>query len=453
MWVAVLVAPAPGAATTGLPTDWRRGANFTAWWHDSYESAEAAQRLSALRATGTTDVALLATWYMDTGQASQVQRDPLKTPSDEGMVALARRAQQLGMAVSLKPHVDVRDGTFRADIAPQDVDAWFSSYRAMLVHYADLARVAGADMLVVGTELTSMSTHAAQWRTLIAEVRSHFGGRLTFAANWTDGADRVSFWRDLDYIGIDAYMPLVASDPNPSVETLTRAMCATTTSAGTRRYVAETADLSRRFERPVVLTEIGFRSQLGTASKPWGDTGGGPSTEAQQHAYEAAYRVWSGVPWMKGLYWWDWRATGGGGDVSYTPSGKPAEATMSRWNGTSVPPPTNDPCAKPRAPRGRPHLTLRAARGVAARGPRRLSGSFRRGHRACAQKVALRIQRRGAHRAWQGYARLRAQVRASGRYRAFRRLPAGRYRGRASATGSPCGKARSRPVRFTVRAR
>jgi hypothetical protein len=318
------------ARATGLPADWHRGANFTSWWHDEYETSAAAGRLDALRATGTTHVSLLTTWYMDTRHSSQVQPDPLKTPSDKGLVALAARARSLGMSVAIKPHVDPRDATFRGDIAPADVTAWFASYRAMLTHYADLARAADADMLVVGTELTSMSVHTDAWRSLIADVRGRFGGQLTFAANWTDGARRIAFWRDLDFIGIDAYMPLVSTDPNPSVDALSRAFCTTRTSAaGARRYVAEAGDLHRRFGRPVLLTEAGYRSQLWTAAKPWNDSGGGPSAEAQQRAYEAAYRIWSALPWIKGLYWWDWRAAGDGdGAISYTPAGKPAEATM-----------------------------------------------------------------------------------------------------------------------------
>ena len=435
---------APAGAATGLPSDWQRGANFTAWWHDSYEAPEAARRLEALRATGTTHVSLLTTWYMDTGDSSQVQADPLKTPSDAGLVALAGHARQLGMRVTIKPHVDPRDGTFRGSIAPRDVGGWFASYRAMLTHYADLARAAGADMLVVGTELTSMSVHTDQWRSLIADVRGRFGGQLTFAANWTDGARRIAFWPDLDYIGIDAYMPLVGTNPDPSVEDLARAFCATKTPlAGSRRYVAETAALHRQFGRPVLLTEAGYRSQLGTASKPWEETGGASSWPAQQHVYEAAYRVWSRVPWIKGLYWWDWAASGtGGGDISYTPAGKPAENTMREWNTNTAPAPTTDPCATPR--RTRPRLTLRWRR--------KLSGTLRQGRSGCAQPVLVRVERR-ARRAWRHGLRLTVTARGSGRYRVSRPLPSGRYRARASASGTPCGSVKSRYVRFRVRGR
>ena len=377
---------------------------------------------------------------MDRRDSTQVQPDPLKTPSDAGIATLANRARQLGMRVAIKPHVDLRDGTFRGDIAPADPGAWFASYRAMLAHYAELARSVGADMLVIGTELTSMSEHTDQWRSLIADVRARFGGALTFAANWTDGARRIAFWQDLDYIGIDAYMPLVSNEPNPSVDSLTRSFCNTQTSlAGTRRYVAETQELHRKFARPILLTEAGYRSQLWTASKPWTDTGGEPSREAQQQAYEAAYRVWSRVPWVKGMYWWDWSAAGeGGGDPSYTPAGKPAEVTMRAWNANTAPAPTADPCTKPR----RPRLTLRWKR--------KLSGTLRQGRSGCPQRVLVQIRRRVGS-GWRPGLRLFAGARASGRFSVAPRLRSGRYRARALAVGTPCGSAKSRYVRFRVR--
>ena len=69
-----------------------------------------------------------------------------------------------------------------------------------------------ADAFVVGTELDRILNHEAEWRTLIAEVRSIMKVPLTYAANWTD-YKRVPFWDALDVIGIQAYFP-VASKPN-----------------------------------------------------------------------------------------------------------------------------------------------------------------------------------------------------------------------------------------------
>ncbi len=47
----------------------------------------------------------------------------------------------------------------------------------------------------------------ARWRRLISEVRERYTGRLTYAANF-DQYELVTFWDDLDVIGVNAYFPL-----------------------------------------------------------------------------------------------------------------------------------------------------------------------------------------------------------------------------------------------------
>jgi hypothetical protein len=80
-------------------------------------------------------------------------------------------------------------------------------------------------MLSIGTEMNSLESpsHESRWRELIGDVRSHFDGQLTYAANHSDalgfggGYQRVPWWEDLDYIGIDAYFALSdRTDPSRS---------------------------------------------------------------------------------------------------------------------------------------------------------------------------------------------------------------------------------------------
>jgi hypothetical protein len=42
---------------------------------------------------------------------------------------------------------------------------------------------------------------------LIKKVRAVYSGKLTYAENW-DCIDKVLFWDQLDYIGVDAYFPI-----------------------------------------------------------------------------------------------------------------------------------------------------------------------------------------------------------------------------------------------------
>ena len=60
--------------------------------------------------------------------------------------------------------------------------------------------------------------------------------------------------------------------------------------------------------KPLIFTEIGYRSADGTNRAPWdwqASMGSDPGEQAD--CYQAAYEVWSGeTAWMRGLFWWSW---------------------------------------------------------------------------------------------------------------------------------------------------
>ena len=82
----------------------------------------------------------------------------------------------------------------------------------MMGKYARLAEELHLDMLCIGAEfvVATQSKFTARWKTLIADVRNSFSGRLVYAANWNGAGAygvpipeylQVGFWSDLDYIG------------------------------------------------------------------------------------------------------------------------------------------------------------------------------------------------------------------------------------------------------------
>ena len=320
-------AGAAGAAT--VPSNWFKGADLTSWWFDEWDNTATNASITALKATNSADAMFVATWYMSSPTDSTVAPDPLKTPDDSGLLRAMAYARSLGMRVELKLHVDVADGSFRGNIAPASVSTWFSTYTQMVDHYAALAQQAGASLLVVGTELTSMQSYASQWRSVIAAARSLFSGPITYTANWIAGAQQVSFWDALDFVGVDAYMPLSsASNPNPTAGQLVAAW-------SSKGYVSQLAALSAKYGKPVIFPEIGYQSEIGTAVTPWSVSGGAHSQQAQQNAYEAAYEVFSDLSWFRGFFWWDWRPSGfNPADNDFSPRGKLAAQTMTSWNGS-----------------------------------------------------------------------------------------------------------------------
>ncbi|HEX2016144.1 MAG TPA: hypothetical protein VGN69_05565 [Solirubrobacteraceae bacterium] len=306
--------------------------NVTAYSAQAYGSATSDAALGALRATGTDHVAIVVFWYMTDRHSTQIAPDPHQTPTDASLVHAMVTARSLGLEVALKPQVDVRDGTFRGDIQPSSAPRWFAAYTSMVNHYAALASRTGARTLIVGDELTSMARDQVYFRAVIASARARFHGRLTYAANWVQGAEQIAFWDALDAIGIDAYMPLTPGQINPSVATLTAAW---------KPWIDRVVRLRQRWGRPVLFTELGYASRSTAAQAPANEGSGSVDDLAQARAYAAALRVWRGVPGFAGIYWWDWSADGHNaavGDGSYRPAGKLAEAVLRQYNDAPLDP-------------------------------------------------------------------------------------------------------------------
>ncbi|MBI5201585.1 MAG: hypothetical protein HY925_08385, partial [Elusimicrobia bacterium] len=159
------------------------GFNFPAWQAEQYAGAPAAESLGRLAATGARWVAITPTWYASSRRDSHFTRTA-KTPTDESVRAVIRRARALGLSVALKPHVDLPGDLPRSLLQPADGTVWFGEYRAFITHYARLAAEEDCALFVVGTELflTSGILHKREWERVIREVRAVYPGRLTYAA-------------------------------------------------------------------------------------------------------------------------------------------------------------------------------------------------------------------------------------------------------------------------------
>jgi hypothetical protein len=323
------VTPRPGGA--GFTYN---GISHVSWWHDEYGYPAASDSRRALAATGANWAGLLTTWYMERRTSNDIRPVPNRSNADDMVRRAIDELHALGLKVMLKPHVDVEDGTWRAQIAPSDPDLWFESYAAFLDHHVALAAEKNVAMLCIGTELASMSgaRHAARWASLIARVRSRYSGLLTYAANGVEPADEftsVSFWALLDLIGADAYTPLT-NRTSPTRQEL---------AAGWRRnrsghdMVAAFRNVQQAWQKPFIFTEVGYRSGDGTNRAPW-DWGAtmAPDPAEQADCYAALYEVFSREPWMRGVFWWSWDVNPpGSADTGYNPRGKPAEDVLRQW--------------------------------------------------------------------------------------------------------------------------
>ena len=291
------------------------GIHFVSWRSEEYASPESLTALDGLADTNANWAGLLTTWYQADAQAVQMSPVPDKTPSDEALRCAVERMHALGLRILLKPHVDALDETWRGEFQPPNPDEWFGNYGRLLAHYADWAQASRVDALVIGTEFVRLTggRFRRRWMELISDVRTRFGGLLTYAANATHAKDefsQVSFWDALDLIGLDAYFPV---------------------SQGWTPHAAGIQRMAEEFDKPVVFTEIGYRSVTDAGKEPWNWANPGElDAESQAQCYQAFFDAWlKHASWMQGAFWWNWPAslpdvTG----TDYSPREKAAEAVL-----------------------------------------------------------------------------------------------------------------------------
>ncbi|MCH7549929.1 MAG: hypothetical protein IH969_10410, partial [Candidatus Krumholzibacteriota bacterium] len=226
-----------------------RGVTLADWTADGYASASAQSAIRDIARTGANTLVLIITAYQDDPSGANLSADPQRTPTPAAVQTAMGVAATEGLDVVIKPHVDLESGAWRGTIAPTDVDAWFESYEAFVLPVAAFAEANGARCLVVGTELAGTIAHESHWRDLIEKVRGIFSGGVMYAASW-DEASLVGFWDALDYVGVDFYAPVTARADASRLEIL----------EGWQEWMRRLEILHKLAGRPVVLTEIGYRS-------------------------------------------------------------------------------------------------------------------------------------------------------------------------------------------------
>lgn len=246
--------------------------------------------------------------------------------SDEGISKTTELAKKLGIKTILKPHLWVRDGwpgdvMMKSDTAWQ---SWFRNYEKFILHYARLAQKNKIEIFCIGTELQQTTKREKEWRAIIAKVRSVFSGKLIYAANFHEEYEHIRFWDALDYIGVQAYFPLAKNQQAPLTELV----------KNWNEPLAAIERVHKKYNKPVVFTEIGYRSDVDAAIEPWRwpqeSSGIQISNEAQANCYQAFFKAVWNKNWLAGVYFWKWYPHGPRrmATLDFTPQGKPAEKVL-----------------------------------------------------------------------------------------------------------------------------
>jgi hypothetical protein len=339
--LAMLVSPTPGCGDEPpMPAAKQRGVSWVAG--PEVVTAEHLEPLSERHVNWIVQTPFGWQDQVDTPEVHLITSDRVWWGErDEGLAKTTALARKLGIRTLLKPHLWMRnhgEGLWRSDIE-MDSEAnwskWFESYGRFILHYARFAEEHGIEALAIGTELHKTTVGREQdWRRLIAAIREVYSGDLTYAANWWREYEEIRFWDALDFIGIQAYFPLTDSE-RPTLEQLIR---------GWQEHVGSIEAVQKRFDKPIVFTEIGYKGTPGTAIRPWEwlqrhpDASVEVDLETQALCYEAFFRTFWHRPWFAGSYFWKWYPSVTSTRrpppaIDFTPQGKPAEQVMTRWYG------------------------------------------------------------------------------------------------------------------------
>ncbi|MFK7809676.1 MAG: hypothetical protein AB8F74_17860 [Saprospiraceae bacterium] len=249
----------------------------------------------------------------------------------EGVIETIQRANKANVKVMLKPQVYFPGswpGGHDFD-NEKDWETWEREYRKYIMTFVPIADSLNVPLFCIGTEFKmSEQKRSPFWRQLIKDIRAQYKGKLTYASNW-DCYDKVTFWDDLDYIGIDAYFPLV-DKKQPSIKSIIAAW---------GKYTDGIHSIHKKTKKPVLFTEFGYLSVDGATHNTWdleAKVRQLPVNEqVQANALHALFTVFSKKEYWAGGFLWKWFPNMKGHEgypaSDYTPQGKVGEQVLKEW--------------------------------------------------------------------------------------------------------------------------
>jgi len=300
--------------------------------HNGYLSRTAIESLKKLQSLNVNAIAV----NPFTSMRDEKKREPLAfwrsphTENDQSMIFLAHKSKEFGLTMILKPHIYLwRSWPGGIEMnSEQEWEEFYEDYYRWIRHYAILSEMYEIPVLCIGNELAKATLHNQErWREMIHKIRMIYSGKLVYGANWGEEFEKISFWDELDYIGISNYYPLSKSD-DPDDDELYK---------GAVDVMNRIESVQKKFNKPVLFTEAGFRSSL----FPWQSTFEVDKNRrdtnyiSQVRSYEAFFKAAFERDWLYGIFWWKWPSyLNGGGDPHkdlYSPNFKPTADVIRKW--------------------------------------------------------------------------------------------------------------------------
>jgi hypothetical protein len=324
--------------------NWQRTASIIPWNKGELATQEFKNAVDKAKNAGFNEISLHIQLFQSSLRDNEIYLAP-HAPTDLELTNAITYINSTGLNVSLKFFVDVdynKGSYWRAYIDPANREIWFKNYTTFVKKYAQIAEQYNVKTLSIGTELyylakDSTTYNTIGWNNLIKDIRNVYSGKLTYGYNHSGENDNgeLKFIENLDFVGISGYYP-VTNNPNATAAEI---------EANWDVIVKNNLDpIYNRYKKPIVFTELGYRSITSAGITPWdSNISGTLSVQTQANLYEGLIRSLSKVSYFQGWHLWDWGVTsndGGLNDKAYTPQNKPAEKVLAkyyRFNGGEVP--------------------------------------------------------------------------------------------------------------------
>lgn len=275
--------------------------------------------------------------------------------SKHELASVIQKAHSLGIRVLLEIFIELTDdsshfaGHIGQGFSDEQWESWFKSYQTFITDYAKLAEEYDVDMLSIGTELVSTTHREKNWRETAKAVREVYHGLITYSETplygrpWFESIKQITWWDAVDVIGIHPYDYVMSKKNDPTVNEMV---------ANLQPMVDELEQISKEYNRPVVITELDIAS-LDEVNRGreyiYDDPNIKLDVQEQADIYQAYIEAFSSQDWwyggflspilMENLY-------SDSSNIHVSIIGKPAENVMRSFTG-ALPVPTVKPIPTP----------------------------------------------------------------------------------------------------------
>ncbi len=289
------------------------------------------ESMDLMKAAGADYFDIMINWFIEPDYTGNTMRpiyaDEFKgdtgwvhaTITDEDLLTLVEMAHQKGLKVflnlALAPENWGPNIPGKGNIAPTDPDLFFENYTKYITHYAALGEQSGIELISIGSENDTLTqedislehpfNRTEKWRGVIQAARELYSGQLTYSVSCLDenrcGPELIRFWDDLDVIGWEWYVPIASDAHEPVAQMKENAE---------RIIENHIKPLSERYQKPVILAEIGWEAYPGSCAHTYGvgPSQGGDRLE-QASCYEAVFQAIEDAEYIQGVHAFIWTAS------------------------------------------------------------------------------------------------------------------------------------------------